>query len=183
MNIFYLHKDPNKAAEAMINKHVVKMILESAQLLCTAHRVLDGKEVIKLSTTNRRLKRWEHPDPVLELELYKSTHINHPSAIWARESNANYMWLYDHFIALNNEYKKRYGKDHLSVIKLRDVLKSLPQNIPSGPLTEPTPAMPDQYKVEDNSLMSYHSYYIAEKLALGTDEDRSRFYNFVKENF
>jgi hypothetical protein len=182
MNIFYLHKDPNKAAEAMINKHVVKMILESAQLLSTAHRVLDGKEVIKLSANNRRMKRWEHPDPILEEQLYKSTHINHPSAIWARESNQNYQWLYEHFIALNNEYKKRYGKNHLSVIKLQDVLKVLPQNIPSGPFTEPTPAMPDQYKKENNSLMSYHSYYVAEKLRLGTDEDRSRFYNFVKEN-
>ena len=81
MNIFYLSEDPNQAAKYMYNKHVVKMILESAQLLCTAHIISDGESA-------------DVP--------YKATHKNHPSAIWARESVSNYIWLYDHMIALGN---------------------------------------------------------------------------------
>ena len=67
MNIFYLHKDPKTCAEMHCDKHVVKMVLEYAQLLSTAHRVLDGDE-------------WAD-----KAQLYKATHKNHPSAIWARE--------------------------------------------------------------------------------------------------
>jgi hypothetical protein len=90
MNIFYIHENPTISAKAMSNKHVVKMILESAQLLSTAHHILDK------STSS---------------ELYKPTHKNHPSAIWVRQSYKNYQWLYNHFISLCEEYTKRYNKD------------------------------------------------------------------------
>ena len=72
MNIFYLHEDPKKAAEYQYNKHVVKMILESAQMLCTAHHLLDG------------------PDADVP---YKIAHKNHPSTVWARQSSQNYACL------------------------------------------------------------------------------------------
>lgn len=180
MNIFYLHRDPKQAAEVMINKHVVKMIVESAQLLSTAHRVLDGYEEIHLSKNNRRLKRWMHPDPVLNETLYKSSFMNHPSGIWVRAARANYQWLYDHFVALGQEYKKRYNKDHLTITKLSAILSNAPQNIPNAPFTEPTPAMPEQYQIPNNSLQSYTNYYLAEKLSLGTDQDRNRYLDFVK---
>jgi len=85
MNIFYLHTDPTVAARAMTNKHIVKMILESAQLMSTAHRVLDGTPYTRLSKSGARLKRYHHPLP-----LYEATHINHPSAVWVRESGRNY---------------------------------------------------------------------------------------------
>ena len=78
MNIFYLSNDPEKAAKMMYNKHVVKMILETAQLLCTAHIVHEGN--------NANVP-------------YKATHKNHPSAIWARQSADNYEWLYFHMLA------------------------------------------------------------------------------------
>ena len=80
MNIFYIDKDPVQAAEWMVDKHVVKMILESAQLLCTAHRFLDGTEYVD-ATSGRRIKRWMLSD-ARESVLYSATHINHPSAIW-----------------------------------------------------------------------------------------------------
>lgn len=180
MNIFYLHRDPKQAAEIMINKHVVKMIVESAQLLSTAHRVLDGYEEIHLSKNNRRLKRWMHPDPKFNEVLYKSSFVNHPSGIWVRAAKDNYQWLYDHFVALGQEYKKRYNKDHLTIVKLSNILSNAPQNIPVVEFTEPTPAMPIEYKVENNSLQSYTNYYVAEKLKLGTDTDRSRYLDFIK---
>ena len=99
MNIFYLHQDPVKAAQYQYNKHVVKMILESAQMLCTAHHCIDT----------------EFADVP-----YKIAHKNHPSTVWARRSANNYEWLYHHFVALSAEYKRRYGKDHLSYIKCKD---------------------------------------------------------------
>ncbi len=177
MNIFYLDKDPDRAARSMINKHVSKMIVESGQLLSTAHRVLDGTEDIKLSKNNRRLKFWRHPNATLDELLYKSSFINHPSGVWTRASYDNYMWLYNHFIGLGAEFKRRYKKDHLTITKLADVLASAPKNIPHIGFTEPAQAMPDEYRDPD-SLTAYHKYYVAEKLKLGTDEDRARYYEF-----
>ena len=111
MNIFYLDRDVTKCAEYHNDKHVVKMILEYAQLLSTAHRVLDGKEYIDASS-GRKIKRWRLEDTSLEGCLYKATHVNHPSAVWVRQSNNNYNWLVCLFQSLLSEYTHRYGKIH-----------------------------------------------------------------------
>ena len=92
MNIFYLHNDPKICAEMHVDKHCVKMILEYAQLLSTAHRVLDGKQSTRLSKTGRNQKYWALPDDRDSL-LYSATHMNHPSAIWVRKNQQNYIWL------------------------------------------------------------------------------------------
>ena len=107
MNIFYLHKDPVKAAEMQYNKHVVKMILESAQMLCTAHRYYGNEDV-----------------------PYKTAHLNHPSTIWCRQNSRQYVWLYNHMLALGEEYTKRYGKEHLTITKCKIPLMFLPPLIP-----------------------------------------------------
>lgn len=180
MNIFYLHPDPRTAVKPMINKHVVKMVLESAQLLCTCHRVVDGTHYID-SSSGRRLQKWSHPDPIMDETLYKSQHFNHPCSLWLRESATNYDWLYQHFIALGQEYKERYGKEHASIVKLADVLKTAPKNLVDIGFTPPAQAILPQYKDED-PLIAYHAYYIMEKLPLGTDEDRKRYYHFMAEN-
>ena len=85
MNIFYLHKDPVESAKLHCDKHVCKMIIEYAQMLSTAHRMLDGKEYISQTLGGRRIKRWKHPNSNMEGVLYKASHINHPSAIWVRD--------------------------------------------------------------------------------------------------
>jgi hypothetical protein len=139
MNIFYLDPDPKKAAEYHADKHCVKMILESAQLLSTAHHVLDG-----------------YKD-----DLYKKTHENHPSAVWVRKNRSNYKWLYELLVALMEEYTYRYGKVHKTTEKL-DVLKDPPLNMVDGEFTPPTPAMPTQY-ITESVLDSYRSYYIGDK--------------------
>ena len=141
MNIFYLHKDPVEAAKLQYNKHVVKMILESAQMLCTAHHEIMGDDA-------------NVP--------YKRAHVNHPSTVWARRSAQNYVWLYDHFVALAQEYKKRYGKDHLSYTKCEPYLRFLPGGLPYTGFTQPPQAMPDEYK-DDCSLQAYWNYYINDK--------------------
>lgn len=152
MNIFFLHKNAKTCAQYHCDRHVVKMILEYAQLLSTAHRVIDGQLVGK---------RWVLPEP-LESTLYKATHINHPSAIWARSGLQQYNWLYDLFAACLDEYSHRYGKVHASD-RLRQPLFNAPIKITITDWTDPTPAMPDEYKVAGDSIKSYHNYYIGSK--------------------
>jgi hypothetical protein len=161
MNIFYLDKDPKKCAEMHLDKHVVKMIIEYAQLMSTAHRILDGEEYTDLTANGRRIKRWRLNDN-REGRLMKASHINHPSGIWTRASNSNYIWLFNMWWCLLTEYTHRYGKVH-SCARLLNDLMVLPKNISEGPFTEPTPAMPDDRKIPGDSLKSYHQYYIHNK--------------------
>lgn len=145
-----------------VDKHCVKMILEYAQLLSTAHRVLDGDLSVGVSKTGRKQTRYILPDN-RESTLYSATHINHPSAVWARKSARNYLWLYDMFVAVLKEYTYRYEKVHKCSMLLNS-LAGLPKNISlDDDFTEPTPAMPDQYKVAGNSIESYKNYYLGEK--------------------
>jgi hypothetical protein len=178
MNIFYIHTDPVIAAQAMTDKHVVKMILESAQLLSTAHRALDGKEFIQLSKSGARLRKWNHPDAHMDATLYKSTHLNHPSGIWVRQSADNYMWLYNHFIALSEEYYQRYNKRHASELLLSGLLSKVPTNIARIGLTPMLVAITDtQWHVPNNPLQSYRNYYVGEKLK--TPKDTERYYKVL----
>ena len=161
MNIFYLHHDTKICAEMHVDKHCVKMILEYAQLLSTAHRVLDGHESITTSVSGRKKKTWTIGDHRNDV-LYSATHINHPSAIWVRHSDKNYSWLFEMFKSLLEEYTYRYGKNH-ACEKLLWALEVRPNNIPRGIFTEPTPAMPDHYKVAGDSIQSYKNYYLGDK--------------------
>jgi len=152
MNIFYLDKCPDKAARLQYNKHVVKMILESAQMLCTAHHVYGNAEQ-KLNVP------------------YKQAHLNHPPTVWLFESAYNYRWLYLHMMALNDEYKKRYNhtKNHVTIDKLGDILKHPPKNAKYNKIaTEPTPANAEHCKVPGDAVASYRKYYILEKKRFAT---------------
>ena len=140
MNIFYLDKCPVKAAQVQYNKHVVKMILESAQMLCAAHHVLGSKLDIP----------------------YKIAHKNHPSTIWCRQNTRHYFWLYEHMLALGHEYTNRYGKEHLSIIKCKEPLRLAPINMPTYEFEQPPQCMPDEYK-DPCSIQAYWNYYIGDK--------------------
>ena len=140
MNIFYLDKCPYKAAELQYNKHVVKMILESAQMLCTAH----------------------HHYNIFTDVPYKKAHYNHPSTIWCRQNKNQYRWLYNHMIALGQEYTARYNKEHMSITKCRLPLFQYPVGIPEGKFEQPPQCMPDEYK-DECSVKAYWKYYIGEK--------------------
>ena len=139
MNIFYLDECPKKAAKLQYNKHVVKMILESAQMLCTAHHHYGNGDNVP----------------------YKKAHYNHPSTIWVRQNSIHYDWLYDHMMALGNEYTKRYNKIHLSITKCKDLVY-LPPGIPTVMFNQPPQCMPDEYK-DPCSIQAYWNYYIGEK--------------------
>ena len=145
MNIFYLDKCPHKAAELQYNKHVVKMILESAQMLCTAHH--HYAEMHKINA---------------DYIPYKKAHYNHPSTIWARKNHYQYQWLYWHMMALGDEYKKRYNKEHLSITKCKECLSFSPCGISLGKFEQPPQCMPDEYK-DKCSIPAYWTYYIGDK--------------------
>jgi hypothetical protein len=169
MNIFYLHNDPKTCAEMHNDKHCIKMILEYAQLLSTAHRVIDGVELEGISASGRKRKFWTLGDS-RDYTLYKVTHVNHPSAIWCRQSYANYVWLSKLLTELCREYTYRYGKVHkVELSGLEEELMYPPTNIPHHvAFTEPTPAMPDDVKVAGDSIKSYRNYYINNKTHLAS---------------
>jgi len=146
MNIFILDLNHEKNAQYHADKHVVKMILESAQLLSSAVR-MSGIDA-----------------------GYKLTHKNHPCAIWTRESLSNWLWLHDLTMALNDEYRYRYNKkvNHKSY----DMAMSLPlPNINDIGMTTFRQAMPDEYK-DNDVVKAYRAYYIGEKSHLFSWKNR-----------
>jgi RNase P subunit RPR2 len=162
LNIFYLDKNPKASAEMHVDKHVSKMLVEYAQLMSTSHRVCDGTKIQKLNKIGRKMTTYTHPN--METDLYKSCHVNHPSNIWLRQSIENYEWLYEMWLCLHKEFQIRYGKDHMSYVKLKKVLKNPPVNCTNSPFTQ---AMPDDVKDTD-SVVAYRNYYRKYKKHIAT---------------
>lgn len=177
MNIFVLHLNPKIAALYHCNVHLIKMILESAQILSTTHRLLDGRCI-----TQKR-KIWVLDDPYMEEKLYKSTHYNHPCVQWTTKSKKNYKWLYKLFYHLCKRYTNLYGKTHLCETKLLKVLKRYPKNIPNKPRTPFPQAMPDEYKVEGDPVTAYRIYYLYDKADIADWRDQVPWWFTHKINF
>lgn len=161
MNLFILDEDPVESAILQCDKHVVKMIVESAQMLSTAHRMLDGNETRRPSKSGKTMvKYWILPDN-REDTFYKAVHMYHPCTIWTMQSDKNYNWHYTHFVALCDEYKYRYGKIHGTDALLRNDLETLPKNIPIGSLTPQPLAMKSNPECMDTNdiVGSYRAFY------------------------
>ena len=175
MNIFYFKSDPEQCGKEHCDKHCVKQILEYAQLLCTAHRVLDGKESIGISKSGRKQKVWTL-DPQRDSILYKASHVNHPSNEWTRDCSGNYLWLYQLWHHLCQEYTHRYDKIH-TTSKLDEYLKYTPKKIKLGYFSPPWRAMPDQYKVPKEvpgyCEKSYQAYFNGEKQHIASWKKRN----------
>ena len=165
MNIFVLDICPVKAAQMQCDKHIVKMILESGQMLSTAHRVLDGSVCRMPSKSGKTMvKHWQLPD-CRDEGLYKAVHVGHPCTVWSMESAENYQWHYAHFRALALEFEDRYGKSHKSWVDLCDLLSMSPTNIPKIGLTPFKLAMgaaPECNNPED-PVGSYRAFYITKQ--------------------
>ena len=121
------------------------MILEYAKLMSTTHRVLD-------------------PPSDLHKPMYKITHENHPSTIWAGESEGNYKWMYDLWFWVCKEYWWRHDKIHKTWGRLYNKLSYVPENIPKGEFSPPPMVMPKKYIIENNPIESYRKYYIGHKI-------------------
>ena len=136
MNIFFLDADPKYAAQMQCDKHVVKMVLETAQMLSTAARA-QGHDV-----------------------GYKSAYPKHPMTLWVNQSADNFRWAWLHGMSLAKEYTNRYDKIH----KSQEILEQL-ENYATGDeahITEPPQCMPDQYKTDDY-VTAYRDYYVGDK--------------------
>jgi hypothetical protein len=144
MNIFILDKSPELAAQYQCDKHVVKMVLETAQILSTVASVNGLKT------------------------QYKPTHKNHPCTLWAGKSKANTEWLIQHGIGLAKEYTKRYGKIHKSSLVIADLARlQLASKLPDLGLTPFAQAMPDTYRDTD-PVVAYRNYYKGDKAGIAT---------------
>lgn len=140
MNVFFLHRKPKKCAQMHCDKHSGKMNIEYAQLLSTAHHEFDSP---------------------IACEVYKKTHVNHPSAVWVRESTEHYYYVYDLMLALGEEWKQRYGggvREHLTITKMRGLLAFPPEGLPEAGWTDPPQCMPDECK-RDDAVLGYLTYY------------------------
>jgi hypothetical protein len=138
LNIFLLDQDIERCAQYHCDQHVVKMILESVQIMCT-------------SLNNLGL---ETP--------YRSTHSNHPCVLWVGESFDNFLWLKDLTLLLNDEYQYRFDtqKNHRSI----EVLHSISgYRYARRGLTPFAQAMPVEYRIPDNPVRAYRRFYCAEK--------------------
>lgn len=179
MNIFFLSLEPLEAAKMLGNKHVHKMIVESAQMMSTAHRVLTGVQGTVKHKDYRgktvRRTRWILPDhgeydgmwASEKCILYWDTHINHPCNQWIRDSGSNYKWLYTHFVGLSEEFEFRYGHEHNTFLNLNDWLESEPASIPENGFTKPPQCMPDEFK-HPTTVKAYQAYYKKAKAHLHT---------------
>ncbi len=147
MNIFFLHLLPEICAQMHLDKHVIKMILETAQLLSSAHHMTNCS---------------------VYTPRYKLTHQKHPSSIWTRQSIENYKWLSQLGIELCKEYTYRYGKVHKSQVEIELLTVNIPE-LPVLPFSPPLEAMPDMYKSSstersiDGTIQAYRAYYFFEK--------------------
>ena len=160
MNIFILNEDPVQAAQEQCDKHVVKMIVESAQMLSTVHRMLDGNITMRPSKSGKRTLKYYELEDDREHLLYKAVHHNHPCTVWSRESCCNYSWHYEHFIALCDEYTYRYGKVHSTDTKLRIALQQIPTNIPEKHMTPFKLAMGSNPEcILEDAVESYRRFY------------------------
>ena len=138
MNIFVLSEDPVQAAKDQCDKHVVKMLLESGQMLCAAHEPGQAP--------------------------WKRTHYNHPCTIWTRSSKENYKWLAIHGLELCAEYTRRYGRRHKSEDVLIWCAENIPESIPNIPQTPFAIAIKNPAYHKDNAVDSYRAYYLGEKI-------------------
>ncbi len=156
MNIFYTDHSPYKSATNLCDKHIVQMIRETAQLLSTAHRVLDGFPFLDGEKTRLKLQG------ELDTKIPQATHHFHPCAVWVRQSYMHYDWLWAHFDEMLSEYTRRYKKIHFYQQFLSPLIP-LPRLIPDGCFLDPPQCTPDEFKVPGNSVEAYRRYYIGAK--------------------
>tara|TARA_A200000113_G_scaffold153293_1_gene138137 strand:+ start:61 stop:636 length:576 start_codon:yes stop_codon:yes gene_type:complete len=184
MNLFWLDEDPFKSIEYHCDKHVVKMPTEYKQMLCTAHRVLDGTEYYDKTKSGAKIKRWKHPNRKMEKILFKASHVNHPTNKWVRMCRENYGLMFTYYILCCNEYEHRYGKIH-GAKDYWDMLREPPKNMPSSVMGHtPVPQAMKQFPecmVEGDTVQAYRNFYNVAKKRFATWKDRERPYWYGTE--
>lgn len=168
MNIFFTNAHPKQCAMDHVDRHVVKMTLEYAQILSSAHRFYRGSVgVLRHPSKNILMEEYPYVLPEEqsshETSMYLMAHINHPCTIWARSNYLNYQWLYWLYVELCQEYYYRYGQyhnppKHIANARLIDVLYDSPDGIPNTEdMTPPPQCMPDEFKAA-SPITAYRQY-------------------------
>lgn len=185
MNVFYLSHDPKQSAKWLVDKHVVKMPIESAQMLSMAHRVLDGvpmrvryrssgrvltrtmyvlqgEDVVLRSNGNAQWPVCVLPNGEVLCYSYAGGHVKHPAVLWTMATDENYYWHAEYMRCMLAEYTSRYGRVH-KTSRLSEFLSKAPENIPKGKFSPPPKTMPAEYKVEC-TIQSYRNFYTHDKV-------------------
>ena len=157
MNIFYLSHKPARCARWHCDKHVVKMILETAQLLYTAHWVLAAAAGLEPALSTAPFRKGS----VTQRGYLSIKNKKHPSAIWVRESLEHYQWLCQLGIALCEEFQHRFGheKAHSCEEHIYWLNRHPPAQLEAKGWCEPPQAMPDEYRHRGDSIKAYRAYY------------------------
>jgi len=190
MNTFVLSYDPKEAASFHCNKHVVKMILESAQMLCAAHWTHLLKKEGKSISDFKRIKdaqawAYEHTPTALQ-PSWKMSHMRHPCTVWTGENISNYAWQLSLCESLIEEYTKRYGRIHKSTTVATWLRQNLPIEIEEKSLSNFPVCMREEYKVYNEQgiidvVESYRNYYLRDKVRFAKWEPRSNTPVWFKE--
>jgi len=169
MNLFILSLNQQQIAEWMFDSHIVKIILEAVQMLCTAKRVID-------------------PDDPDNDKLYKTAHLNHPVSKWVRSSRENYVWTLCLVYRMHEEWRFRFGhpsyKYHKSYLVALHLIKCIPNREQFeyeglGPFAQ---AMPDEYKRQEDPVEAYKQYYMSDtkkRLAKWTGRKRPDWFTAI----
>lgn len=186
MNLFILDECPIVSAMWQCDKHVPKMIVESGQMLSTAHRMLDGTLERRPSKSGKTMvKYYRLSQHSMESTLYKAVHFAHPCTVWTMESSANYEWHYQHFWALCKEYTYRYGKIHKTERELLKVLEKPPMSILRGEMTPFKLAMksnPECIALGD-PVKAYQAFYQTKQerfKMVWTKREKPEWFNYVQ---
>jgi len=144
MNIFALSDNPEEAAEMMCDKHLSKMVVESAQMMASAlrfHGATDKDMPLTLNGTP-----------------YKGGYPHHPCTRWTQENQSNFLWLARHAVALADQFKSRYGRPHACLLPINQMYWMCDDYLPEGDRTPFAQAMPEEYKMS-NAILAYRQYY------------------------
>ena len=172
MNIFALSRNPVEAAQQMIDKHIIKMPTETCQML---HTNILYMQYVKEHGEEPQLKDLKAFHLATESNLMKPAMLNHPSTIWARQTWANWNWLYEHGLALCDEYTYRYEKKHGTLDRILDCIPYFDvvfeHNFPKNRLQPVSIAMDDKYRIPnqmeipnwEHVIQSYRHYYLEGK--------------------
>lgn len=163
MNIFYLDKDIKKSVQYHCDKHVVKMVIESIQLLATAYYTQFG--FISYDNLEKQDLKMMKEDVFKDFPRnpnYRISHVHHPSSKWVSSSIKNWNWLLEFGLELSKEYTRRYNREHATHKCYIWMKNNPPKFLQNTPWTHPPLCMPDIYKSEDY-VKSYRLYYFKEK--------------------
>jgi len=167
MNLFILDKAPKKCARDHCDRHIVKMPLETTQMLISAFWLWNGVASLadkRAASQDKKFlgrvfKNFPRTKPDGSPDPWGLGHFNHPCTVWVRSNSRNFLWALELGDELCAEYSRRYRKIH-AVVPILDWIRAQPIPAPLASRRTPFPqAMPDECKVTGDAVAAYRAYY------------------------